>query len=146
MTVCQNKQNWLLITFDQWRGDWLHQPWLNLPQIQKIAKEGWHLKRCYTSSPQCVPARVSWLTGETPKELGLTRNSPYTVSANANSFVRELRDKEGYYTSLLGKTHWTSHGTPGDLRENLPLLRSLGFDSAVEIAGSRALRHRECVN
>ena len=144
MAGFHNKQNWLLITFDQWRGDWLKQPWLNLPQMKKIAREGWHLNRCYTSSPQCVPARVSWLTGQKPKELGLTRNIPYTVSANADTFVRELRDQQGYYTSLIGKTHWTPHGIPGDLRDNLMLLKSLGFDHAVEIAGPRALRHKEC--
>jgi len=87
---------------------------------------------------------VSWLTGKKPKELGLTRNNPYTVGTNANSFVRELRDQHGYYTSLFGKTHWTPHGVPGDLRDNLPLLNSLGFERAVEIAGPRALRHKEC--
>ena len=67
-------QNWLLISFDQWRGDWLHQQWLRLPVLCGLAREGWDLRRCYTSSPQCIPARVSWLTGQSPKFLGLTTN------------------------------------------------------------------------
>ena len=62
-------QNWLLISFDQWRGDWLHQPWLHLPQLRRMAKQGWDGRRCYTSSPQCIPARASWLTGLTPGML-----------------------------------------------------------------------------
>ena len=31
--------NWLLITFDQWRGDWLHQDWLDVPSIRKVASQ-----------------------------------------------------------------------------------------------------------
>ena len=31
--AASDAQNWLLISFDQWRGDWLHQPWLRLPVL-----------------------------------------------------------------------------------------------------------------
>ncbi len=137
-------QNWLLISFDRWRGDWLHQPWLHLPNLQQLAREGWDLRRCYTSSPQCVPARASWLTGQTPGELGLTFNRQYTVPADAPSFVRELRDFYGYRTALVGKTHWTPHEEGVDLRDNLPLLNDLGFDHVREIAGPRALAVLNC--
>ena len=136
-------QNWLLISFDQWRGDWLHQPWLRLPVIRDLARNGWDVRRCYTSSPQCIPARVSWLTGQTPKSLGLTKNRPYSVAPDAPSFVRELRDRWNYRTVVIGKTHWTPHDAPADLRDNLPLLRELGFDHAREIAGQRAMQRLE---
>ena len=137
-------QNWLLVSFDQWRGDWLHQPWLRLPQLRALATSGWDVRRCYTSSPQCVPARVSWLTGVRPADLGLTTNRPYTVPADAPSFVRQLQQVHGYRTVLVGKTHWTPHNGHGDLRDNLPLLQSLGFDHVREIAGPRALRRLSC--
>ena len=137
-------QNWLLISFDQWRGDWLHQSWLRLPHLRGVAQSGWDVRRCYTSSPQCVPARVSWLTGQRPADIGLTTNRPYSVPADAPSFVRQLRDEHGYRTVLVGKTHWTPHGGQGDLRENLPLMRSLGFDHVREIAGPRALGRLRC--
>jgi len=137
-------QNWLLISFDQWRGDWLYQPWLHLPYLQSIATEGWDLRRCYTSSPQCVPARVSWLTGQRPADIGLTTNRPYTVPADAPSFVRNLQQDFRYTTALVGKTHWTPHNGHGDLRDNVPLLKALGFDRAREIAGPRALARLEC--
>lgn len=140
----ERPQNWLLVSFDQWRGDWLHQPWLHLPVLRGVAKQGWDLRRCYTSSPQCVPARVSWLTGQTPTALGLTINRPYSVAADAPSFVRELKQRHGYRTVLVGKTHWTPHDQPGDLRDNLPLLRSLGFDHVREIAGPRAMQRMGC--
>ena len=138
--AASDAQNWLLISFDQWRGDWLHQPWLRLPVLRGLARQGWDLRRCYTSSPQCIPARVSWLTGQTPKALGLTTNRPYSVAPDAPSFVRELRDGGNYRTVLVGKTHWTPHEQAGDLRDNLPLMRALGFDHAREIAGPRAMQ------
>ena len=80
-------QNWLLVSFDQWRGDWLDQPWLHLPNLKRMGQQGWNIPRCYTSSPQCVPARASWLTGMKPSELGVTTNCLYTVPANSPSFV-----------------------------------------------------------
>ena len=30
-------QNWLLISVDQWRGDWLHQEWLELPYLRSLS-------------------------------------------------------------------------------------------------------------
>ena len=137
-------QNWLLVTFDQWRGDRLNQPWLHLPHLTRMAREGWGVPRCYTSSPQCVPARASWLTGMRPSELGVTTNRSYTVPADAPSFVRELRSQADYTTTLVGKTHWTPHEQGVDLRDNLPLMHALGFDTVREIAGPRAMAKLRC--
>ena len=144
MTVRSGPSNWLLISLDQWRGDWLHQPWLQLPHLQRMAREGWDVRRCYTSSPQCIPARASWLTGLTPGQLGVTANAHYTVPADAPSFVRDLRDQHGFHTVLVGKTHWTPHTKGVDLRDNLPLMRELGFEHVREIAGPRALAEVSC--
>ena len=137
-------QNWLLVSFDQWRGDWFDQPWLNLPNLRRMGQEGWRIPRCYTSSPQCIPARASWLTGMRPSELGVTTNRHYTVPADAPSFVRELRSQSGYATTLVGKTHWTPHDKGVDLRDNLPLMRALGFETVREIAGPRAMAKLSC--
>ena len=137
-------QNWLLISVDQWRGDWLHQEWLELPYLRRLCSEGWDVRRCYTSSPQCIPARASWLTGLTPGELGVTANAIYSVPPDAPSFVRQLRDQYGYCTALVGKTHWTPHEPGVDLRDNQSLMESLGFDRVREIAGPRALAVVDC--
>lgn len=144
MTARSGPGNWLLISVDQWRGDWLHQPWLQLPHLRQLASEGWDVRRCYTSSPQCIPARASWLTGLTPGQLGVTANAVYTVPADAPSFVRDLRDQHGFHTVLVGKTHWTPHTKGVDLRDNLPLMRELGFEHVREIAGPRALAEVAC--
>jgi arylsulfatase len=140
-----NKANLLLITFDQWRGDWTdpEDPVVRMPCLEKIAAQGLAARRCYTSSPQCVPARHSWLTGLAPSQLGITRNCEAEVPANAPSVFRNLQ-QEGWYTELIGKTHWTNHLKPGDLREKRELIKSLGFDEVNEVAGPRALQIMSC--
>ena len=137
--------NLLLITFDQWRGDWgdSHDPVVVLPALQQLAAEGWSAQRCITASPHCVPARMSWITGLQPSQLGITRNSDVSLPNDAPSVVRPLQ-KLGWHTALIGKTHWSSHHKAGDLREHRPLLRALGFDTVEEVAGPRALRRMEC--
>ena len=137
--------NLLLISFDQWRGDWADPaaPVLSLPALQGLAQEGWSARRCYTSSPHCVPARMSWLTGLEPSQLGVTRNADVSLPGDAPSLVRDLRQR-GWYTAVVGKTHWTSHFQTADLRQNGPLFKQLGFDQACDIAGPRALRRVTC--
>ena len=137
--------NLLLITFDQWRGDWGDPlaPVVELPALAQLANEGWTARRCYTSSPQCVPARLSWLTGLAPSQLGVTRNQPADLPADAPSLVRQLRGA-GWHTALVGKTHWTSHDKACDLDHNRPLLQALGFAESLEVAGPRALQRLDC--
>ena len=139
------KANLLLISFDQWRGDWADpdSPVLQLPALESMAREGWSARRCYTSSPHCVPARMSWLTGLEPSQLGVTRNADVSLPPDAPSLVRELRQK-GWHTAVVGKTHWTSHFQTSDLRQNGPLFDQLGFNEACDVAGPRALRRVTC--
>ena len=137
--------NLLLVTFDQWRGDWTDPiaPVVRLPCLERIAAHGLSARRCYTSSPQCVPARLSWLTGLAPSQLGVTRNCEAQISTNTPSIFRDLQ-QQGWYTELIGKTHWTSHLKPGDLRETKTLIQSAGFDRVLEVAGPRALQIMSC--
>lgn len=137
--------NLVLITFDQWRGDWGDplKPVTKLNEIKALAKGGLIIERCYTSSPQCVPARISWLTGLRPSEAGVTCNRPVNLPGSAPSMIRELKNG-GWHTAIVGKTHWSSHNVECDLRENKRWLRELGFVESKEIAGPRALQKIKC--
>ena len=141
----EKRCNLLLVTFDQWRGDWgdPHHEVVSLTSIRKLATDGWTARRCYTSSPHCVPARFSWITGLEPSQLNITKNVAVNLPGDAPSIVREIQ-QAGYYTALIGKTHWTRHDKPCDLRENKTLMREIGFDDVIEIAGPRALRRVQC--
>jgi arylsulfatase len=143
--MSQPPANLLLISFDQLRGDWADPcaPVVKLPALQSLAKRSVVARRCYTSSPQCVPARLSWLTGLAPSQMGVTRNTVAEVPADAPSLFRRLQ-QQGWYTELIGKTHWTSHRNPTDLRHTQARIQSLGFDRVLEVAGPKALRHVRC--
>lgn len=127
------------------RGDWSdpEQEIVEMPTLRELSNEGFHALRCYTSSPQCVPARFSWLTGLQPSQLGITRNEHVDLPEEAPSIIRWAKQK-GWHTELVGKTHWTSHEKGRDLDDNKKLLIKLGFNHAVEIAGPRALQHVSC--
>ena len=135
--------HWLLVSFDQWRGDWLNQPGLQLPNLKRLARTSLRPSRCLTASPQCVPARASWLTGLWPSQLGVTRNQAYALPPDSPSFVRCLQ-QAGWHTALIGKTHWHPHAAGVDLRDCASLLSALGFAESLEIAGPRALAEVSC--
>jgi len=137
--------NLLIVTFDQMRGDWADpkRKLVKMPVLEHLSAEGWTATKCYTSSPQCVPARFSWLTGLEPSQLGVTKNENVDLPEDVPSIIKWARQK-GWYTELVGKTHWTSHQKGKNLGDNKHLLNKLGFEEAIEIAGPRALQHVRC--
>ena len=140
------QKNLIIITFDQMRADFG-----GSPEIQKklkninslIEKGGISYNNCYTTSPQCIPARISWITGKYPSRWGIDKNEDINLQANSPSFIRKLKNN-GWKTYLVGKTHWTSHRRPKDLRSEVELNKKLGIDNIIEVAGPRALRHIRC--
>ena len=140
-----NKTNLLIISFDQWRGDWgdMYDPVVDLPALKKLSDEGLTVRRCYTNSPQCVPARFSWITGLEPSQLGITENADVSLPLDCPSKIRELREK-GWDTTIVGKTHWSSHYGNKDIRESSKLITQLGFNKMIEIPGPRALKNINC--
>ena len=141
----KERANLIIISFDQWRGDWCNSrhPVVKLPSIERIAQSGLTMNKCYTNSPQCVPARFSWITGLEPSQLGVTKNQNITLPSNVPSKIRELQ-KKGWYTAIVGKTHWSTHNIASDLRTSKEHIKGLGFNDVIEIAGPRALQIIEC--
>ena len=142
-----NKKNLLIITYDQYRGDWLSnrkmRKLIDLKTTNKIIGNSIIASRCYTSSPQCVPARISWITGKRPSQLGITRNCAARIKQESPSLIRELQ-KAGWFTQIIGKTHWTEHNKARDLREDMKLIQKIGFNRVTEIPGPRALARMKC--
>ena len=142
----QKRKNLLIISFDQFRGDWADGKGLQklkLENLERLANKSLKLERCYTSSPQCVPARFSWITGKEPGKIGVTTNKDISLSKEAPSIIRKLQ-KKGWLTTIVGKTHWTSHNKPCDLRDTKEIIEGLGFNHVCEVAGPRALARVSC--
>ena len=132
-----DRPNILFVMTDQQRWDSMgcSGDWVNTPALDRIAAEGVCFTQCVTTSPACVPARVTLATGRYPHNNSVWNNLKYTLPPAAPTWMRTIRDL-GYRTSLFGKTHLHPH--QGDLRDREHLLQAYGLDDVDEIGGPRA--------
>ena len=131
------KPNILLLMTDQQRWDAMgcSGDWVQTPNLDRIAGEGVRFNNCVTTSPVCVPTRLSLATGLYPHNTGVWSNMKHTMSAETPTWMQSVRNA-GYRTSLFGKTHLHPHN--GDLREKEGLMNEYGLDDVNEIGGPRA--------
>ena len=122
---------------DQQRADALSVVggWVPTPNLDRLAGEGTRFTNCITTSPVCVPARLSLATGLYPHQTGVWKNQPSQPSPEQPTWMQRVR-AAGYRTSLFGKTHLHPH--QGDLREREGLMNAYGLDDVDEIGGPRA--------
>ncbi len=101
------RPNVVLIMADQWRGDALSiggHPVVHTPAVDQLALGGVRFERAYSATPTCIPARISLLTGLSPRthgfvgfRTGVPWDYPVTI---ASEFTRH-----GYQTQAIGKMH-----------------------------------------
>ena len=129
--------NILFLMTDQQRWDAMgcSGSWLQTPNLDRIASEGIRFTNCVTTSPVCIPTRLSLATGLYPHNTGVWDNMNHQMSAETPTWMQAVRDA-GYRTSLFGKTHLHPHN--GDLREREGLMNAYGLDDVNEIGGPRA--------
>jgi len=143
------KPNIIYIFSDQHRGDTLGcvgHPVVITPNMDKLASEGVNFTRCCTSSPLCMPARASMMSGKYVNEHKVWTNF---VEANPNgpSHVRNIR-QAGYHTALIGKTHLWIHGERGErgkgeerrqvsrhTKDKISIIEDWGFVDICELTG-----------
>ena len=129
--------NILLLMTDQQRWDAMgcSGDWVQTPNLDRIAGEGIRFTNCVTTSPVCIPTRLSLATGLYPHNTHVWNNMNHQMSAETPTWMQAVRDA-GYRTSLFGKTHLHPHS--GDLREREDLMNAYGLDDVNEIGGPRA--------
>ena len=129
--------NILLLMTDQQRWDAMgcSGDWVQTPNLDRIASEGVQFTNCVTTSPVCIPTRLSLATGLYPHNTGVWNNMNHAMPAETPTWMQAVRDA-GYRTSLFGKTHLHPHS--GDLREREGLMNAYGLDDVNEIGGPRA--------
>ncbi len=131
------KPNILLLMTDQQRWDAMgcSGDWAQTPNLDRIASEGVQFTNCVTTSPVCIPTRLSLATGLYPHNTGVWNNMHHQMPAETPTWMQAVREA-GYRTSLFGKTHLHPHS--GDLREREDLMNAYGLDDVDEIGGPRA--------
>lgn len=123
----------ILLLPDQLRADALGaagNSFVRTPHIDRLARESVRFEVCITNAPLCRPARTTLMTGQPVAVHGIATNlrAPDPVLP---SHVRALRDRAGYHTAVVGKTHL--HNGGGHLDAHREVLERWGFCEALEL-------------
>ena len=98
-------------------------PGLQTPGMDKMAREGMHLKNAFVTTALCSPSRASILTGQYAHTHTVVDND--APLPNNLVFFPQYLQKQGYKTGFMGKWHM---GNTGDQRQP-------GFDKWVSFEG-----------
>lgn len=83
-------------------ADSVGRPRLELPSLDRLAREGARFRNAFVTTSVCCPARLSFLTGRYVRNHGLLSNS--MAGGRVRTFANQLR-KAGYDTGYFGKWH-----------------------------------------
>ena len=106
LEVPRRGPNVLWICTDQQRFDTLGcygNPFVNTPNIDRLAGRGVLFTNFYTQSPVCAPSRAGFLTGRYPRTTRLRQNG--TAIPEDEVPVTRLLADAGYVCGLVGKLH-----------------------------------------
>ena len=101
------RRNIVFILSDDHRYDALGflkaQPWLETPQLDRLAHEGAHFKNAFVTTALCSPSRASILTGVYAHRHRIVDNN--TAIPPGTVFFPSFLQKAGYKTGFFGKWH-----------------------------------------
>jgi arylsulfatase len=123
----KNHPNIIFITTDYQRGvdgPSLGSPFLEMPALDRLCKEGMVFTRHYSTAPICMPARYTWLTGRYPHYHGAWDNTENWIPEKT-PVLMELLKAAGYNTIGVGKMHVS------------PWNRDIGFDKWISADNKR---------
>jgi len=126
----------LFFLADQWRADCLGcagHPMVQTPNIDRIASQGVRFTHAFTTSPICVPARMSIANGLYPHNSNMWQNDAQ-MPLDADTYMNRLRD-QGYRTCSIGKNHlYFMEGQ--DLYDHTDRYHAIGFDYIEDMPGT----------
>jgi N-acetylglucosamine-6-sulfatase len=97
-------RNIIFILSDDHRYDALGflkgQPFLQTPQLDRLAREGAHLKNAFVTTALCSPSRATILTGKYAHKHKIVDNNT-AIPAGTTYFSSHLQ-KAGYKTAFIG--------------------------------------------
>jgi arylsulfatase A-like enzyme len=118
------RPNIVFVLVDDLRWDEVHYPFVRLPNLQRLEREGVRFRNAFVTTPLCSPSRASFLTGQYAHRHGILDNTDRSPrSHELVTFPRLLHDA-GYETAFLGKWHMGLDDRPRP-----------GFDHWVSVPG-----------
>ena len=100
-------------------------PFLQTPNLDRMAKQGAHVRNAFVTTSLCSPSRASILTGQYAHRHGVVDNS--SPVPPGTTFFPEYLQKAGYRTAYIGKWHMGE-----DAESDMP---RKGFDFWVSFRG-----------
>ena len=104
------KPNIVFILSDDHRWNhmgFMDHPWIQTPNMDRMAKEGMVFNNAFCTTSLCSPSRASFVTGQYAHKHGVKNN--ITPWNNKNVTVLELLKQGGYKTAFIGKWHMPGH-------------------------------------
>jgi arylsulfatase A-like enzyme len=87
-------------------------PWLETPNIDRLAREGAMFTEAVHAIPLCSPNRATLLTGQYPARHGVTGNEARNVLSHRLQTFPMALHAAGYRTGFIGKWHMGNDPTP----------------------------------
>lgn len=89
-------------------GDKARFPWLQTPNMDRLAAQGVRFRNAFVVNSLCAPSRASFLTGLYGHKNGIVNNhTPFPVD---NVTWASLLRRAGYVTGYIGKWHMDKQG------------------------------------
>lgn len=139
-----DRPNILIIMPDELRADALGyagHPVFRTPSIDRLASEGVVFANTYCTSPLCMPARASMISGTYPHNHHIQDNSGQ-LPVESETYAR-LVQQSGYHTAYVGKTHFGSDRPGRDFVAHERVVQARGFHHVHQIPGPAALAKTE---
>jgi len=109
------RPNVVFILIDDLRWDELGcagHPYIQTPNIDRLAKEGAMFRNAFMTTPLCSPSRASFLTGKYAHTHGITDNVDRSEASHKLQTFPAMLHKSGYETAFIGKWHMGNDETP----------------------------------
>ena len=87
-------------------------PYLETPNIDRLAAEGALFANSFHAVPLCSPNRASLLTGQYPSRHGVIDNVARNLLSHSLETFPQAMQANGYATAFLGKWHMGNDPTP----------------------------------
>jgi len=100
--------NILFLMTDQQRWDAMScaDDWVKTPALDRIAAEGVRFTQCVTTTPICIPARVTLATGRYPHNNAVWNNMQYTMPPDGPTWMPSR--PAGSVARAHSTAEWTS--------------------------------------